>query len=91
VCGGHGRGNMSTVSYTGTPALTEPVKTLSDGSVLVGPSGGLQFHLLWDPSVAAAPATYNRTYPAEFVVSELVYAKPATARRERHGINLLRR
>jgi hypothetical protein len=55
---------MSTVSYTGTPALTEPVKTLSDGSVLVGPSGGLQFHLLWDPSVAAAPAAYKQAAEA---------------------------
>jgi hypothetical protein len=59
-----GAGNMSTVSYTGTPALTEPVKTLSDGSVLVGPSGGLQFHLLWDPSVSAAPAAYKQAVEA---------------------------
>jgi hypothetical protein len=55
---------MSTVSYTGIPALTEPVKTLSDGSVLVGPSGGLQFHLLWDPSVSAAPAAYKQAVEA---------------------------
>jgi hypothetical protein len=55
---------MSTVSYTGTPALTEPVKTLSDGSVLVGPSGGLQFHLLWDPSVSAAPAAFKQAAEA---------------------------
>ena len=64
VYGGFGRVNMSTVSYTGTPALTEPVKTLSDGSVLVGPSGGLQFHLLWDPSVASAPAAYKQAVEA---------------------------
>jgi hypothetical protein len=55
---------MSIVSYTGTPALTAPVKTLSDGSVLVGPSGGLQFHLLWDPSVSAAPAAYKQAVEA---------------------------
>jgi hypothetical protein len=55
---------MSTVSYTGTPALTEPVKTLSDGSVLVGPSGGLQFHLLWDTSVSAAPAAFKQAAEA---------------------------
>ena len=55
---------MSIVSYTGTPALTEPVKTLSDGSVLVGPSGGLQFHLLWDPSVSAAPAALKQAAEA---------------------------
>jgi hypothetical protein len=35
------------------------VKTLSDGSVLVGPSGGLQFHLVWDSSVASAPAAFE--------------------------------
>ena len=55
---------MSTVSYTGSPALTEPVKTLSDGSVLVGPSGGLQFHLIWDSSVSAAPAAYKQAAEA---------------------------
>ena len=55
---------MSTVSYTGTPALTEPVQTLSDGSVLVGPSGGLQFHLLWDTSVSAAPAAFKQAAEA---------------------------
>jgi hypothetical protein len=52
------------ISYTGTPALTEPVKTLADGSVLVGPTGGLQFHLLWDPSVAAAPAAFKQAAEA---------------------------
>jgi hypothetical protein len=52
------------VSYTGTPALTEPVKTLSDGSALVGPSGGLQFHLLWDSSVSSAPAGYKQAAEA---------------------------
>lgn len=56
--------NMSIISYTGIPALTEPVKTLSDGSVLVGPSGGLQFHLLWDPSVASAPTAYKQAVEA---------------------------
>jgi hypothetical protein len=55
---------MSTVSYTGTPTLTEPVKTLSDGSVLVGPTGGLQFHLLWDSSVSSAPAGYKQAAEA---------------------------
>lgn len=55
---------MSIVSYTGTPALTEPVETLSDGSVLVGPSGGLQFHLLWDSSVSSAPAAYKQAAEA---------------------------
>jgi hypothetical protein len=55
---------MSTVSYTGTPALTEPVQTLSDGSVLVGPHGGLQFHLVWDPSVSSAPAGYKQAVEA---------------------------
>jgi hypothetical protein len=35
------------------------VKTLSDGSVLVGPSGGLQFHLVWDSSVASAPSAFK--------------------------------
>ena len=50
---------MSTVSYTGTPAQTDPVQTLSNGSVLVGPSGGLQFHLLWDASVSSAPAAFK--------------------------------
>ena len=50
---------MSTVSYTGTPAQTEPVQTLSDGSVLVGPSSRLQFHLVWDPSVSSAPAGFK--------------------------------
>ena len=49
-----------TVSYTGTPTLTAPVQTLADGSVLVGASGGLQFHLLWDASVSAAPAAYKQ-------------------------------
>jgi hypothetical protein len=55
---------MSTVSYTGTPALTEPVKTLSDGSVLVGPTGGLQFHLIWDSSVSSAPAAFKQAAEA---------------------------
>ena len=59
-----GAGNMSTVSYAGTPALSEPVQTLSDGSALVGPSGGLEFHLLWDPSVASAPAAYKQAVEA---------------------------
>jgi hypothetical protein len=52
------------ISYTGSPALTEPVQTLSDGSVLVGPQGGLQFHFLWDPSVAVAPAAYKKSVEA---------------------------
>jgi hypothetical protein len=52
------------VSYTGTPALTEPVQTLADGSVLVGPSGGLQFHLFWDSSVSSAPAGYKQAVEA---------------------------
>ena len=54
-----GGDDMST-SYTGTPALTAPVRTLSDGSVLVGSTGGLEFHLLWDPSVSSAPAAYKQ-------------------------------
>ena len=52
-------GSSRSASYTGTPTQTEPLKTLSDGSVLVGPSGGLQFHLFWDSSDSSAPAAFK--------------------------------
>jgi hypothetical protein len=41
-----------------------PVTTLSDGSTLVGSSGGLEFHLVWDSSVSAAPAAFKQAVEA---------------------------
>jgi hypothetical protein len=40
------------------------VTTLSNGSVLVGPTGGLQFHLFWDSSVSSAPAAFKQVAEA---------------------------
>ncbi len=45
---------MST-SLPSAPVVT----TLSDGSTMVGASGQLQFHLIWDSSVASAPAGFK--------------------------------
>ena len=57
-------GSSGSVSYTGTPTQTGPVTTLSNGSVLVGPTGGLQFHLFWDSSVSSAPAAFKQVAEA---------------------------
>jgi hypothetical protein len=40
------------------------VTTLPDGSTLVGSSGGLEFHLVWDSSVKAAPAAFKQAVEA---------------------------
>jgi len=42
-----------------TRSAAVPVKTEADGSALVGASGGLQFHLVWDSSVSSAPAGFK--------------------------------
>ena len=40
------------------------VTPLPDGSTLVGSSGGLEFHLVWDFSVSAAPAAFKQAVEA---------------------------
>ena len=52
---------MSAASKTASaqPLDIAPTQTLANGSTLVGASGGLQFDLVWDPSVASAPAGFK--------------------------------
>ena len=50
---------MSTLSSGSLTAPAPTVTTLADGSTMVGSSGQLQFHLVWDSSVASSPAGFK--------------------------------
>jgi hypothetical protein len=56
-------------------ALTQ---TLSDGSTLVGASSGLQFDLVWDSSVAKAPAGFKSAAIAAASYYSNMFSNPVT-------------
>ncbi len=56
------------------PAQATTVTTLPDGSTLVGSSGGLEFHLIWDSSVSSAPPAFKQAVEAAAAFYTQVYS-----------------
>jgi hypothetical protein len=56
------------------PAQATTVTTLPGGSTLVGSSGGLEFHLIWDSSVSSAPPAFKQAVEAAAAFYTQVYS-----------------
>ena len=81
-----GAGSQTLVPPVAAPSPTQPSPalfaapsaTLADGSTLVGHAGQLQFDLVWDPSVASAPAGFEAAAIAAASYYSNMFSNPIT-------------